>query len=1001
MNPENWAIVLETLRKATSQNAEQLKPAEQQLKCWETEKGFYSALMSVFSDHSLEVNVRWLAVLYIKNGIERYWRKTATNAIAEDEKKVLRQKMISNFNEPVNQLALQLAVLVSKVARFDCPAEWPELVPMLLQVVRSSEDLPQQRALLVLHHVTKALASKRLAGDRRIFQELASNTFGFILQLWTNQTEGFLSQMASNQDNVDILLEKSYLCLKVLRKLAVHGFKEPGRVPEATLFLTLVFQWMKPMLQCRKSLRCSSNSQLRLICEKYVVLFTKVLHDVLELHPFSYVPFIKPSLECAISLCFTEAGEGLLFERFIVQSLNLIKAIVSCAEYRPCKIPDDTQDPATLEAAQVKMSFFTYSTVTEMCRRLVLHYFLLTEEELASWENEPEVFASDGGGEAWKFCLRQCAEVLFLTIFHEFRDMLAPLLLEMVQGIQPTTDASAISFQAMLNRDAVYTAVGLAAFDLHDELDFDNWFLHVLIPELKVSGPGYRIVRRRVAWLIGQWVGVKLSPELRPVLYKTLVECLDPSEDLVVRLTAAGAVKAAVDEFEFNTEQFLPYLESYVSLLYKLLQQVTECDTKITILHVTSFIIERVGSQIMPYAGDLVHYLPLLWETSGEHNMLRCAIVTTLVQVVEGLGLHSEKLHPFLLPVVAFGVDIMQTSHVYLLEDTLDLWWAVLNNTSSTSTELLQLAQYLFPLFELGSENMKMCLQVVQAYILLFPKEFLQTYGDRLLKATTELVNDLNREGMLLVMRMVELVIRVFPEQGPQLFYPLLIHALDEALEGEKASMLTSVCLSIISRVILHCNSCFTKLLQEEAQSKGCEVEEVFGNLLDKWIEKMPLVNPVEREKLLALTLTSILTSNSNAVYERICGILLAIVEVLNDVTKCDNLGAQVDSLVMLDNEPVPSGEDESEHDTRKIELSRQDPVHTVALKDYLCSQIRVLRESLGEQNFEELMSQVDVETMQQLKLYLDGPSVSQPQNHASGDMNSFVSSRIANSNPT
>ncbi|KAL3218940.1 hypothetical protein MRX96_031251 [Rhipicephalus microplus] len=137
MNQENCAVVLETLRKAASQNAEQLKPAEQQLKCWETEKWFYSALLSIFSDHSVEVNVRWLAVLYIKNGIERYWRKTATNAISEDEKKVLRQKMISNFHEPVNQLALQLAVLVSKVARFDCPSEWPELVPTLLQVVRN------------------------------------------------------------------------------------------------------------------------------------------------------------------------------------------------------------------------------------------------------------------------------------------------------------------------------------------------------------------------------------------------------------------------------------------------------------------------------------------------------------------------------------------------------------------------------------------------------------------------------------------------------------------------------------------------------------------------------------------------------------------------------------------------------------------------------------------------------------------------------------------------
>jgi hypothetical protein len=27
------------------------------------------------SNHSLDINVRWIAVLYIKNGIDRYWRR--------------------------------------------------------------------------------------------------------------------------------------------------------------------------------------------------------------------------------------------------------------------------------------------------------------------------------------------------------------------------------------------------------------------------------------------------------------------------------------------------------------------------------------------------------------------------------------------------------------------------------------------------------------------------------------------------------------------------------------------------------------------------------------------------------------------------------------------------------------------------------------------------------------------------------------------------------------
>lgn len=50
-----------------------------------------------------------------------------------------------------------------------------------------------------------------------------------------------------------------------------------------------------------------------------------------------------------------------------------------------------------------------------------------------------------------------------------------------------------------------------------------------------------------------------------------------------------------------------------------------------------SFMIEMVGAGIQPHAGPLLHYLPLLWEESAEHNMLRCAILTTLVHIVQGL----------------------------------------------------------------------------------------------------------------------------------------------------------------------------------------------------------------------------------------------------------------------------------------------------------------------------------------------------------------------------
>ena len=88
------------------------------------------------------------------------------SAISEQEKQSLKRSLISNFNEPVNQIAVQIAVLISKICRHDLPKDWPDLFPTLLQGVESSDPLIQHRSLLTFHNVIKVLSSKRLSGTR-------------------------------------------------------------------------------------------------------------------------------------------------------------------------------------------------------------------------------------------------------------------------------------------------------------------------------------------------------------------------------------------------------------------------------------------------------------------------------------------------------------------------------------------------------------------------------------------------------------------------------------------------------------------------------------------------------------------------------------------------------------------------------------------------------------------------------------------------------------------
>lgn len=77
---------------------------------------------------------------------------------------MIRRGLLTNLAEPINQIAVQLAVLVAKIARFDYPKEWPELFPTLIQGIENSDSLVQHRSLLTMHHVVKAISSKRLAG---------------------------------------------------------------------------------------------------------------------------------------------------------------------------------------------------------------------------------------------------------------------------------------------------------------------------------------------------------------------------------------------------------------------------------------------------------------------------------------------------------------------------------------------------------------------------------------------------------------------------------------------------------------------------------------------------------------------------------------------------------------------------------------------------------------------------------------------------------------------
>lgn len=86
-----------------------------------------------------------------------------------------------------------------------------------------------------------------------------------------------------------------------------------------------------------------------------------------------------------------------------------------------------------------------------------------------------------------------------------------------------------------------------------------------------------------------------------------------------------------LNDFEFESIQFVDYVQPTFSSLFTLLKEARECDTKMSVLNGMSVIFDKMGEKLSNDAESLCHYLPMLWHESDDHNMLRCAILSALV----------------------------------------------------------------------------------------------------------------------------------------------------------------------------------------------------------------------------------------------------------------------------------------------------------------------------------------------------------------------------------
>uniref|UniRef100_A0A1B0GAA7 Importin N-terminal domain-containing protein n=1 Tax=Glossina morsitans morsitans TaxID=37546 RepID=A0A1B0GAA7_GLOMM len=1020
-------MVCQALRAATDTNAEVVRKAEAQLNEWESQSGFFLTLTRLCLlpsnatsaeaaiNQQLESNVRWMAAVYLKNGINKYWRRGTRHELPSEEKQQIRNLLLGHFaNEHVPQVALQIAVLMARIARIDCPTEWPELLPDLLKrleafVSNSSSEIFQtnqpQLLLLTLHHVIKSLASRRMMSDQRVFEELTVNIFQFIFQLWDTHINLFFHQLKEAPLGAKTTLERSVLCARLLRKLTIYGFNKPQKSEICLRFVESLFERLKQCLNCRYELRqLNADEQLVALLEKLILKQMKTILEFQEAHKAAFKKFVPIALQFSFDhvfhysafLIFTD--NVINFRQFAIHCINLIKGIMS-PFYWVRSSGYAHEDESDTELRNSLEEFFTEERISYISEKIITHYFLLTQIELDLWLEDPEEFAQDdNGGDSWKYALRPCVETLFVACFASYQTQMSTEVSRYIRKAQQIQLKPNSDLKDILLKDAIYNAAGLAALHLFNEVDFNGWFSGQLLDELKIEAANFRILRRRIIWLLGEWAGVKFARNLRPLAYEACLHLLRPTEDMSTRLASSFTLSILLNDFDFDPFQFSRFLEPSFNALFVFLREAKECDTKMKILTIMSTLVEKMSDTIEPQADNLIAYLPLLWKESEAYNMLRCVIISTLEQMVKAIRDIPEKMRPFLHSVIALSTDVKEPCHIYLIEEGLSLWLAVVENSTTMSNALIELCRNIVPIMESSSENLRTVLILTEAYILLDAHVFLERYGRAFIDICASMFDDIRAEGVVLMVKVLEVCLKSDANFGLDMIKPTLPYIFRQVYLNKDFPMVMGMYLTIVARVLLISQQVFMDVIREVQSPNALEI------ILDVWIAKMPLITEVEKRKLFSLAFLSIF-SNSPMLLDRFPAIMQNISDTLFEImceddneweankqsdlnktttgTTTAETTAQnktikyCDSLVFVDAYDVDTSNCSGDFDyktyhyARYRQLSLKDPVHKISLPQYMEWQLNTLRSQLGEEAYQKLMRSVYSAVLERLSKFV------------------------------
>ncbi|PVU93896.1 hypothetical protein BB561_002960 [Smittium simulii] len=683
---ENQISILQKLLTGTENLTKQ---AETETSFISMVQGYYYNLQEIYLDKSYPDDLRWIAAITFKNGIYRYWKR------------------------PIN---IQYNLAIATIVKTDFPKFWPTAFNDLVEAVESAKNstdistkvFRENNILNVLHLCIKNTCALALPMKRSAFREFSAQ-FVPKLSLWYQECcFYFFEQQKFSTD----FLQKLLVFIKISRRVLCFGMTNPHLDESANKLFTLITETLQNIFTLYASMNITDcDVDFAKAALKVIFSIGKFFLDFIKYNPSSFIAMnnSEKTIQWYGSILVTQEFDNshigfkqnydhnseLDFSRFYLQALLIYKSLTKNLSFQEDTYESKLDEGYSAFLSILKSNILTHDFVNQLTGSLINKYMVLTEADLAQWEESPQDWINTEESDHWEIDSRICAEKLFYDLFTEYKDFILPPLLSLLSS----SDKCAIE-----QKDAIYTSIGLCANDFGKMVNFGEWLETHLIKDISLTSPRSEIIRRRVVWLIGKWVSLGQVSEKKHLLYEILSKTVSSSEPcLVVRLTSVISLKECLNDWDFSPETFIPYSGIIIEQLISLFQSVNDDECKSLTLNCISCIIERLRSSALIHRNIIFEFATWLWSQTVSHqNNINfknpIILISTLMFInnaVNSFEGESKIFHPLAKDIIDFSCNPNSSEHIYLLEYGTELWASILNQTNDLSIDIAQLFELL------------------------------------------------------------------------------------------------------------------------------------------------------------------------------------------------------------------------------------------------------------------------------------------------------------------